>query len=55
MLVDFGIFITMILDHPLNFTNSNIVRHKMGYKEFKDFCYAYIGVEKTSYKLIQVM
>ncbi|KAL4575286.1 hypothetical protein LXL04_022128 [Taraxacum kok-saghyz] len=32
-------------------TTSNIVRHKMGYDEFKDLVYAHLRVDKTSYKL----
>lgn len=37
-------------DHS-TFSTSNIVRHKMGYEEFKDLCYAHVGVEKASHKL----
>ncbi|KAL4555227.1 hypothetical protein LXL04_037838 [Taraxacum kok-saghyz] len=32
-------------------TTSNIVRHKMGYDEFKDLVYAHLRVDKTAYKL----
>ena len=37
-------------DHS-TFSSTNIVRNKMGYEEFKDLCYAHVGVEKKSYKL----